>query len=83
MFRPFAKIPARSARLRRVGGIDVDDSNPDRLCLVGDELLQLTPGPPVQPCPHPFTRFDTAPDVREVLHCDRAAVELDGLADNR
>ena len=54
--------------------------------LIGDEPLQLRPGPTVKPGAHPFAGHDPLADVGQILHGDRAAfvshcLRNNGLAD--
>jgi hypothetical protein len=62
-----AKLVATGAELAAVGGIDMDDINADRSCLVLDEALQLPERPSMEPCAHTPACADVVTNVREIL----------------
>ena len=70
MLIPFSDSPAHRTCLARIGGVDVHHGESQGFGLIGDKILQLPKGPPVQTCANPFSRFDAVTNMRQVFHAD-------------
>ena len=68
-----AKKSTHRTGLTGVCGVDVFNSDSNRLRLVGDKGLQLRPRPAVQAGAHTLTGLDPLTDVGQILHGDRTA----------
>lgn len=82
MLLAFSNTTADGAGLAGVSRVDELDPDADGLRLVGDEGLQLRPGPPVQTGAHALAGLYPLADVGELLHGDRAALASDCLRDD-
>ena len=82
MLHPFSNFPAHRARLARVGGVDIDNSETSPLRLVGHKVLQLPKGPTVQSRSDALTGLNTLPDMRQVFHANLAGSRGQGLGNN-
>ena len=82
MLYPFAQFMTHRARLTRVCRINVIDTDPHGLGLVGNKVLQLPPRPPVESCSHPFPRLDPVTDMGQVLKTNFTGTTRYGLCHN-
>lgn len=82
MPRPFSNFPAHRARLARIGGVDIDNSETGSLRLVGHKVLQLPKGPTVQSSSDALTGPNTLPDMRQVFHANLAGSRGQGLGND-
>lgn len=82
MLHPFSNFPAHRARLARVGGVDIDNSETGPLRLVGHKVLQLPKGPTVQSRSDALTGLNTLPNMRQVFHANLAGSRGQSLGNN-
>ena len=82
MLHTNTKTSTCRAGLAGVGRVYELHPHAGRLRLVGNEGLQLSPGPAMQAGAHASPRLNACPDVRQVLHGDLAAVVSYRFLDN-
>ena len=82
MLHSNAQATASRAGLTGIGRVHELDADAGSFCLVGDEFLQLSPGPAVQPGADTLAGHDSFADVSEILHGDRTAIVTCRFGDN-
>ena len=82
MFYSLSKFPAHATSLRRVSGVDVNHGQSSTVSLVGNKVLELAEGPPMQPRPDPLPCPDVGADVGQIFHANFTRIGTDGFCND-